>query len=130
VKQAPGQDPDGVEEGDVAGDEKEKTGNDRRVEGKAPRRGQVSLSSDGVTGTGDPHEQTRLRTAHSILRRRPQAGQPMYRPASKLLTTRPVAGGRFSVAGFFRRGHRFSSATLGSLRRARDRGQATGLTAP
>ena len=57
-------------------DEEKEPGNNRRVEGDAPRGGQVSLSSGGETGTGDPQEHTRLRTAHSILRRRPQAGQP------------------------------------------------------
>ncbi len=77
VEETPREDPDGVEERQVARDEKEEPGDDRRVEGDAPGRGQVSLSSGGATGTGDPQEQTRLRTAHSILRRRPQAGQPM-----------------------------------------------------
>jgi hypothetical protein len=76
VEKPPGQDPDGVEEGEVASDEKEETRNDSGVEWNAPRGGQVA-SSSGVRGTGAPQEQTRLRTAHSILRSRPQAGHPI-----------------------------------------------------
>ena len=81
VEQAPGQHPRWVEERQVSREEKEEPGDDRGVEGDAPGRGQALSPPDGATGTGDPQEHTRLRTAHSIFRSRPQAGHPKYRPA-------------------------------------------------
>ena len=77
VEEAPGQDPRRVVESEVAGDEKQKAGNDRPVDADRPMRGQAPLPPDEETGTREPQEHTRLRTAHSILSRRPHAGQPM-----------------------------------------------------
>jgi hypothetical protein len=64
-------------EGEVAGDEEQETGHDRAVDAKRPPLAQTRFPSAVVTGTRAPQEHTRLRTAHSIFRRRPQAGHPM-----------------------------------------------------
>jgi hypothetical protein len=69
-------------EDEVAGDEEQEARHDRAVDAKRPTLAQTRFPSAVVTGTRAPHEQTRLRTAHSIFRRRPQAGQPKYWPAS------------------------------------------------
>jgi hypothetical protein len=61
--------------------QEEEARNDRPVEGDPPPLAQAPFPVDGTIGTRAPQEHTRLRTAHSIFRRRPQDGQPMYRPA-------------------------------------------------
>ncbi len=74
--QPPREDAGRVVEGEVAGDEEQQAGDDRAVRAKRPTVAQAGFPSGVVTGTRAPQEHTRLRTAHSIFRRRPQAGHP------------------------------------------------------
>ena len=74
VGEPPGEHARRVVEGEVACDEEQQPGNDGEVDAD-PARPQTSFPSF-VTGTRAPHEQTRLRTAHSIFSRRPHVGQP------------------------------------------------------
>jgi len=64
-------------EGEVPRDEEQQAGDDRAVDTEAPAVAQAGFPSGVVTGIRAPQEHTRLRTAHSILSRRPQAGHPM-----------------------------------------------------
>jgi hypothetical protein len=77
VAKAPGQDPGRIVEGEVPRDEEKQAGNDRAVDAERPLCAQAPLPPDGETGTREPQEHTRLRTAHSILNNRPHDGQPM-----------------------------------------------------
>jgi hypothetical protein len=77
VAEPPREDARRVVEGEVARDEEQQAGNDGAVDAEGPRRAQAPPPPGDATGTRDPQEHTRLRTAHSILRRRPQDGQPM-----------------------------------------------------
>jgi len=77
VGETPREDPRRVVEEEISGQQQEEPGNDGAVESEGPTLAQLRLPSGGVTGTLAPQEQTRLRTAHSIFSRRPQAGQPM-----------------------------------------------------
>jgi hypothetical protein len=77
VAKAPGQDARRVVQGEVARDEEEQAGDDRAVDAERPLGAQVPLPPGGETGTREPQEHTRLRTAHSILSKRPHDGQPM-----------------------------------------------------
>jgi hypothetical protein len=69
-------------ESEVAGDEEQEARHDGGVDARPATLAQTRFPSAVVTGTRAPQEHTRLRTAHSIFRRRPQAGHPKYRPAS------------------------------------------------
>jgi len=82
VAEAPGQDARRVVQGEVPRDEEQQAGDDRSVDAEGTWGTQAPLPPGGATGTREPQEHTRLRTAHSILSRRPHDGQPMYRPAS------------------------------------------------
>jgi hypothetical protein len=70
-----------IVEREVPGHQQEQAGNHGPVEGDPPKLAQAPFPAGGTIGTRAPQEHTRLRTAHSIFRRRPQDGQPMYRPA-------------------------------------------------
>jgi hypothetical protein len=75
VRQPPGEHARRVPQHEVAREQQQQAGDDGAVD-REPAAAQAPFPS-GVTGTRDPHEQTRLRTAHSIFSSRPQAGQPM-----------------------------------------------------
>ena len=63
---------------EVAGQQQQQAGDDRAVDAEGPVGAQAPLPPEAdETGTRAPQEHTRLRTAHSIFSRRPQAGQPM-----------------------------------------------------
>jgi hypothetical protein len=75
VRQPPGQHARRIVEREVARDEQQQPGDDRPVDPQAARL-QLEDPSGGVTGSRAPQAHTTLRTAHSILRKRPQDGQP------------------------------------------------------
>jgi len=77
VGETPREDPRRVVEEEIPGQQQQEAGNDGAVESEGPTLAQLCLPSGRVRGTLAPQEHTRLRTAHSIFRRRPQAGQPM-----------------------------------------------------
>jgi hypothetical protein len=76
VRQPPGEDAQRVVERKVPGEEQEQAGDDGAVEREAPAFAQAPFPSVESTGMRDPQEQTRLRTAHSILSSRPHDWQP------------------------------------------------------
>jgi hypothetical protein len=63
---------------EIARDQEEESGNDRAVDAEAASLCQACFPSGGSSTTGmrAPHEQTRLRTAHSIRSSLPHARQP------------------------------------------------------
>ncbi len=77
VREPPGQDARRVVEDEVPRQEQEQAGDDRAVDADGPVGAQAPLPPGEETGTRAPQEHTRLRTAHSIFSRRPQAGHPM-----------------------------------------------------
>ncbi len=75
VCEPPGQHARRIVEREVPRDEQQQRGNDGAVDAQAARL-QLRDSSGGETGRRAPQAHTTLRTAHSILRKRPQEGQP------------------------------------------------------
>ena len=76
VQEAPGQDARRIVECQVARDQEEEGGNDGRVRRETEGGGQPTSRGSVEGSTRAPHEQTRLRTAHSIFSRRPHTVQP------------------------------------------------------
>jgi hypothetical protein len=76
VREAPGQDAGRVVEREVPRHQQQQAGDDRTVQAEAVSGPQLRVPLGGVTGRRAPQEHTTLRTAHSILRKRPHAGHP------------------------------------------------------
>lgn len=73
MQDAPGEDAGRIEGEEVAGDEEEERGDDRRVQRQPTRYCPALLG--GITLA--PQEQTILRVGQKMRSRRPQAAQPM-----------------------------------------------------
>ena len=81
MQQPPGEDARRVVGEEVAGDEEQQPGNDRRVQRKPVRLYFAPFLAGGITRA--PQEQTMLRVGQKMLSSRPQAGQPRYVPAGR-----------------------------------------------
>jgi hypothetical protein len=79
VEHAPGEDAERIVGEEVAADEEQQPGDDRRVQRKAARY--FAAFDGGITRA--PQEQTMLRVGQKMRSRRPQAAQPMYVPAGR-----------------------------------------------
>ena len=74
MEQAPREHAGRIVEDEVASDEEEEAGYDRRIQREAVRPYFAPFLAGGITRA--PQEQTMLRVGQKMLSRRPQAGQP------------------------------------------------------